>query len=361
MNIVLQPWLVLFAGFSGWVNRQQQQVIDFLLTENQVWREKFGKRRILLTDDQRRRLAVKGKVLGRKLLEEVATLVTPDTILRWHRLLVAKKWDYSQRRWKPLGRPPIPEDVRALVVRLARENPKWGYDRIQSAVKNLGHTISDASVGTILKALGLEPAPERKRQSTWKVFLRSHWEVLAAIDFTTVEVWSKQGLVTFYLLFVMEVATRGVCFAGCTPNPEVAWMKQVARNLTDAEDGFLEGKRYVLMDRDSKFSAAFRQVLRDAGTEPVLLPPRSPNLNAHLERFHLSLKSECLDRLIFFGEQGLRRAVHSYLSHYHGERNHQGLFNRLIESSAQVGSDFGEIHCRQRLGGMLRYYYRQAA
>jgi putative transposase len=108
MNIVLQPWLVLFAGFSGWVNRQQQQAIDFLLTENQVWREKFGKRRILLTDDQRRRLAVKGKVLGRKLLEEVATLVTPDTILRWHRLLVAKKWDYSQRRRKQPGRPPIP-------------------------------------------------------------------------------------------------------------------------------------------------------------------------------------------------------------------------------------------------------------
>ena len=361
MNIVLQPWLVLFAGFSGWVNRQQQQVIDFLLTENQVWREKFGKRRILLTDDQRRRLAVKGKVLGRKLLEEVATLVTPDTILRWHRLLVAKKWDYSQRRRKPLGRPPIPEDVRALVVRLARENPEWGYDRIQGALKNLGHTISDASVGTILKAHGLEPAPDRKRQSTWKVFLKSHFEVLSAIDFTTVEVWSQKGLVTYYLLFVMEVATRRVCFAGCTPNPEEVWMKQVARNLTNAEDGFLKGKRYVLMDRDSKFSAAFRQVLRDAGTEPVLLPPRSPNLNAHLERFHLSLKSECLDRLIFFGEKGLRRAVHSYLSHYHGERNHQGLNNRLIEAGPEVGHATGNVHCRERLGGMLRYYYRAAA
>ena len=192
MNIVLQPWLVLFAGFSGWVNRQQQQVIDFLLTENQVWREKFGKRRILLTDDQRRRLAVKGKVLGRKLLEEVATLVTPDTILRWHRLLVAKKWDYSQRRRNPPGRPPIPEDIQALVVQLARENPSWGYDRIQGALKNLGHTISDASVGTILKAHGLEPAPQRKRQSTWKVFLKSHFEVLSAIDFTTVEVWSQK-------------------------------------------------------------------------------------------------------------------------------------------------------------------------
>jgi transposase InsO family protein len=360
MNIVLQPWLIFLAGFAAWVNRQQQQVNDYLLTENQVWREKFGKRRILLTDDQRRRLAVKGKVLGRKALEEVATLVTPDTILRWHRLLVAKKWDYSQRRRKSSGRPPIPEDVQALVVRLAQENPSWGYDRIQGALKNLGHTICDASVGTILKAHGLEPAPHRRRQSTWKVFLKSHWEVLAAIDFTTVEVWSQKGLVTFYLLFVMEVATRRICFAGCTPNPEEAWMKQVARNLTDAEDGFMKGKWYVLMDRDSKFSVAFRQVLRDAGTEPVLLPPRSPNLNAHLERFHLSLKSECLDRLIFFGERGLRRAVQSYLAHYHGERNHQGLGNRLIEADPEMGRATGKVRCRERLGGMLRYYYRAA-
>jgi putative transposase len=146
-------------------------------------------------------------------------------------------------------------------------------------------------VGTILKAHGLEPAPDRKRQSTWKTFLKAHWDTMAAIDFATVEVWSKKGLVTFYLLFVMEVATRRVCFAGCTPSPDGDWMKQMARNLTDAEDGFLEAKRYVLMDRDSKFSVAFRQILQDAGTEPVLLPPRSPNLNAHLERFHLSLEA----------------------------------------------------------------------
>jgi putative transposase len=361
MNLVLQPWLVLFAGFAGWVNRQQQQVIDYLRTENQVLKEKFGNRRILLTDDQRRRLAVKGKVLGRKLLAEVATLFTPDTILRWHHLLVAKKWDYSHWRQKRPGRPPIPADIRALVVRFAKENPSWGYDRIQGALCNLGHTISDESVGTILKAHGLEPAPDRKRQSTWKTFLRAHWDVMAATDFTTVEVWSKKGLVTFYLLFVMEIATRRVCFAGCTANPDEAWMKQMARNLTDAEEGFLKGKRYLLMDRDSKFCAGFRQILRDAGTEPVLLPPRSPNLNAHLERFWRSLRSECLDRMIFFGESALRRATQSFVSHYHGERNHQGLNNRLIEAGPEVGRVTGNLNCRERLGGMLRYYYRAAA
>jgi putative transposase len=136
MDIILQPWLVLFAGFAGWVNRQQQLVIEYLRTENQVLKEKLGKRRILLSDDQRRRLAVKGKVLGRKLLAEVATLFTPDTILRWHRLLIARKWDYSHRRQKRPGRPPIAPDIRALVVRLAKENPTWGYDRIQGALSN---------------------------------------------------------------------------------------------------------------------------------------------------------------------------------------------------------------------------------
>jgi putative transposase len=128
--------------------------------------------------------------------------------------------------------------------------------------------------------------PQRKRQSTWKEFLEAHWDVLGAIDFTTIEVWSKSGLVTFYLLFVMEVATRRVHFAGCTTNPDEAWMKQVARNLTAFGDGFLEGKRYVLMDRDTKFSAAFRAILQDAGVNAVRLPPRSPNLNATSSGFY---------------------------------------------------------------------------
>ena len=142
MSFVLQPWQLLFVILAGWVNRQQQQVIEYLHTENQVLREKMGKRRILLTDDQRRRLAVKGKLLGRKLLAQVGTLVTPDTILRWHRLLVAQKWDYSARRQKTPGRPPLTEEIRALVVRMARENPRWGYERIQGALANLGHQVS---------------------------------------------------------------------------------------------------------------------------------------------------------------------------------------------------------------------------
>ena len=186
-------------------------------------------------------------------------------------------------------------------------------------------------------------------------------DVLGAIDFTTIEVWTKSGLATFYLLFVLEVATRRVLLAGCTTSPEERWMKQVARNLTDCTNGFLVDTEYLLMDRDTKFCAAFRSILKDAGVKAVRLPPRSPDLNAHLERFLRSLKEECLDRMIFFGETSLRKATSEFLAHFHGERNHQGLNNQLIEPGQEVGRVAGRLQCRKRLGGMLRYYHRAAA
>lgn len=176
MAYVLQPWNLLLVSLAGWINRHQQNVIEYLRTENQVLKGKLGKKRILLNDDQRRRLAVKGKILGRKMLEEVGTLVTPDTILRWHRQLIAAKWNYSDRRQKP-GRPPVSRELGELVLRMARENPTWGYDRIRGALANLGHQISDTTVGRISKEHGVEPAPDRKQQSSWITFLKAHWEV----------------------------------------------------------------------------------------------------------------------------------------------------------------------------------------
>jgi len=360
MSYILQPYQLFFVVLAGWVNRQQQELIEYLRTENQVLKEHIGKKRILLSDEQRRRLAVKGKVLGRKMLAEVGTLFTPDTILRWHRMLVAKKWDYSDRR-KSVGRPRVAKEIVDLVLRFARENPTWGYDRIQGALANVGHNVSDQTVGNILKQHGIEPASDRKRQMTWATFLKAHWDVLSAIDFTTVEVWTKGGLVTFYLLFAMELKTRRVHLAACTASLGDDFVKQIARNLTDAIDGFLTDKRYVLMDRDSNFSSAFRAILEVVDVEPVRLPPKSPNLNSHLERFHLSLKSECLDKMIFFGEPSLRRATNSFIRHYHNERNHQGLGNEIIEPREDVGAIVGTLECRERLGGILKYYHRAAA
>jgi putative transposase len=361
MSFIIRPWHIFLLALAGWVNRNQQYMIEYLITENQILREKLGKKRILLDDDQRRRLAVKGKIVGRKLLLKIATIVTPDTILRWHRQLVAGKWDYSDRRTKRPGRPPVSEEVRQLVLRIACDNPSWGYDRIQGAMNNLGYKISDTIVGNILKANGIEPVPERKRQTTWRTFLKAHWEVLGAIDSTMIEVWTKGGLVTFYLLFVMEIATRRVHFAGCSVSPDEAWMMQIGRNLTDTFDGFLNGKRYVLMDRDAKFCPAFREILETEDIKPLQLHPRSPNLNAHVERFHRSIKEECLNRMIFFSEKSLRNAVGTFLYHFHTERNHQSLANRMIEPGEEVNRRDGDVLCREPLGGMLRYYYRKAA
>ena len=360
MNFILQPWQLFVLILVGWVQREQQKIIEFYQAELKSVMKAQGKKRLLLTDDQRRLLAVKGKALGRKTLLELTTIVTPDTILRWHRTLVAQKWDYSGRR-KSVGRPRVGQEIVDLVLRFARENTTWGYDRIQGALANLGHKISDQTVGNILKAHGIEPAPERKHQTTWKTFLKAHWDVLGAIDFTTMEVWTRGGLVTFYLLFVMELRTRRVHFAGCTTSPDEPWMKQIARELTNFEDGFLNGKQYLIMDRDKKFCPKFQEILKNEGVEPVLLPSRSPNLNAQLERFHRSLKSECLERMIFFGEKSLCNATREYLHHYHKERNHQGLDNRIIEPGEEVRRREGPIQCRERLGGLLRYYYCDAA
>lgn len=259
------------------------------------------------------------------------------------------------------ARPAVDEQAARLILQFAQDNPTWGYDRIQGALANLGHTVSDSTVGNVLKEHGVEPVPERKRQSTWATFLKSHWECLAAVDFTTVEVWTRGGLVTFYLLFVIELATRRIHFAGCSPQPDAPWMKQVARNLTDCEDGFLHGQRYLLHDRDGKFTADFTELLAAEQVTCVKLPPRSPNLNAHVERFMRSIKTECLERLIFFGENSLRNAVRQYLAHYHAERSHQGLDNRITEPGQELGRAVGEIVCRERLGGLLRYYHRAAA
>jgi len=283
-----------------------------------------------------------------------------DTILRWHRMLVAKKWDYSERR-KSVGRPPVAQEIVDLVVRFARENVTWGYDKIQGALANLGHNISDQTVGNILRQHGIESAPERQHQTTWATFPKAHWDVLESIDSATIEVWTKGGLATNYLLFVMEVATRRVHFAGCTPNPDEPWMKQIARNLTECEAGFLNAKRFLTKDRDSKHSEVFRRILEDEGNDCVRLPPRSPNLNSHLERFMRSLKEEALERMIFVGEKLLRTAVGQFLKHYHGERNHQGLDSKIIDPGDEVGRIEGEFLCYERLGGMLRYNHRRAA
>jgi putative transposase len=196
---------------------------------------------------------------------------------------------------------------------------------------------------------------------SWAQFLKRHWEVLATTDFFTVEVATWHGLVTYYVLVVMELATRRVHVAGITPHPTDVFMQQCARQLTDAFDGFLLGKRYLIHDRDGKLVYGFDRVLRTSGIKPVVLPPRTPNLNAYCERFVRSIREEVLHQMIIMGEESLRVVLTQYLAHYHAERNHQGLGNQLIEPVGAVGRQTGQVIRRERLGGLLSYYHREAA
>ena len=207
MGVVLHPWQILVAALAGWISHQQDAVIEYLREENRVLKQQLGRRRLRLTDDQRRRLAIRGKAIGRRALAEVASLVTPDTILRWHRQLIAEKWTHKRR--SP-GRPRIMEVIADLVVRMARENPRWGYTRIQGALNNVGHRVGRTTVANILKGNGIDPAPERGTRTTWSQFLKTHWDVLAAADFFTVEVWGPGGLVTFYVFSSSNLRRAGL-------------------------------------------------------------------------------------------------------------------------------------------------------
>jgi transposase InsO family protein len=277
---------------------------------------------------------VKGKALGRRRLGDIAGIVTPDTILRWYRRFVAKKYAGSKKRVP--GRPSTKPNIAALVVRMANENPTWGYTRIRGGLKSLGHEVARNTIKAILKDHGIEPAPERGLKTPWKTFLAAHWDGLAAADFFTVEVLTMGGLIRYFVFFVMRLKTRTVEIAGITCQPNETWMKQAARKLTDAHDGFLRGVRSLILDRDPLYTTVFRRMLRDSGVKPLLLPARSPNLNAYAERFVLSAKSECLERIVPLGEKHLRAAVREFVDHYHEERPHQGLGNELIAPQAKV-------------------------
>jgi putative transposase len=259
------------------------------------------------------------------------------------------------------GRPRTVVDIERLLVEMAEQNRDWGYRRIQGALSNLGHELARSTIADILERHGIEPAPERTRKTTWKEFLTQHWEMIVAADFFTVEVWTAKGLRRFIVLFFIELSTRRVEIAGISAAANGLWMNQIARNLTNTGDGLLVGKRYLIHDRDPLFMQEFLSMLKDAGMQSVKLPLRSPNLNAYAERFVRSIKESCLECLILFGERSLRTAVREFMAHYHEERNHQGLNNRLIQSDQGHLANTGPVQRQERLGGKLNYYYRAAA
>ena len=349
----------LLAYVTGLVNQELLLQNEYLAAENRILRSHLPLR-LRLSDPERETLAETGKRLGRRALAQVACVAKPDTILRWYRKLIVEKFDGSKHR-SYVGRPRISPEVEALIVRLARENGSWGYDRIAGALKSLDHEVSDQTVGNVLRRHGIEPAPKRGQSTSWSEFIRAHMEVLAGMDFFTVEVLTWTGLATYYVVFLIHLESRRITIAGMTRHPTETWMEQMARNVTDASTGCLGDIRYVLHDRDTKFCTSFESILTGAGVKPVKLPARSPNLNAFAERWVRSAKEECLSKLILFGEASLKRALAEFVEHFHTERPHQGKGNVLLfptEGLQQTAA--AQIVRRHRLGGSLRYYCRAA-
>lgn len=228
--------LALAAVFR-WLERDQRDVIEFLREENRILRAELRGRRLRLSD------AIIGQRLGRRLMRDVATIVTPDTILRWHRELVARKWTFRARG---VGRPGVHAEIRRLAIRMATDNPSWGYTRIQGALKNLGHRVARSTIANILKEAGIPP--RRERPMAWRMFLRAHWPALVSADFFTTEVWTVRGLVTYYTVFVMELQSRRVHIRGSTPHPDEAFVLQTMRHFSDGLDGVLGDGRVLICD-----------------------------------------------------------------------------------------------------------------
>jgi putative transposase len=277
-------------------------------------------------------------------------VVSPQTLLRWQRELVRRKWTYRHRR---PGRPPLGRERRELVLRLARENPRWGCVRIQGELRKLGIRVGATTIRTLLRRHGLGPAPRRNGPS-WAEFLRAQAEGMLACDFFTVEtVWLR----TLYVLFWIEHGSRRVHLAGVTANPDCAWVKQQARNLAIEER--LENVRFLIHDRDAKFCRPFDSIIRDEGVRVIETPLRAPRANAVAERWVRTVRTECLDHLLIAGRRHLEQVLRAYLAHYNGERPHRSL--ALAAPAAEPPPARGspppaQIRRRDVLGGLIHEY-----
>ena len=306
------------------------------------------RKRPVLTEVDRLFLAAASRCLSRERWRSF--LITPATLLRWHRRLVAKRWTFTRQ-----GRPPMRREIRDLVLRLARENPRWGYQRIVGELKGLGIPVSATTVRTWLRAAGLGPSGTR-RGITWREFVRTHRHSLLAVDFLTVETLWLQRL---YVLFFIELGSRRVHLAGCTPHPGTPWVVQRARQLTWTLACRPEPVRFLIRDRDQKFTDQFDDVFRSDGIEIIRTPFRTPQANGVAERFVRTVRSECLDWLLILNEKHLERVLEVFVTHYNEHRPHRALSLAPPEprrSWVAAAAAVVRVHRRDRLGGVIREY-----
>jgi putative transposase len=285
----------------------------------------------------------------------VRRLVTPGTVLRWHRRLVARKWTYPHRT----GRPPVSAEITALIERLATENNGWGYKRIQGELLKLGYRISASTIRRVLKTLKIPPAPQRHTDTTWRRFLHTQAVTMLATDFFHVD--CAVTLQRLYCLFVMEVSTRYVRILGVTANPDGPWTTQQIRNLLMDMGNRAADFRFLIRDRAGQFTAAFDAVLAAAGIEVVMIPPRSPRANAYAERFVLTARTELTDRMLIFGQRHLRTILNQYTAHYNGRRPHQSRQLRPPRPD-HPPADLATKRIQRQpvLGGLINEYERAA-
>jgi len=341
------PLILMLASLT---RSELARQVQYLKAENEILRAKLPKR-VTVTPAERRRLLKLGQKIG-PAIRHLLTIVTYRTFLRW------LAGDRTGKRPGKRGRPRTDEEVREIIIRLAKENG-WGYTRILGELKKLGiRRVCRSTVINILKANGLDPGPQRG-EGSWDEFLKIHAKTLWACDFLSKKVWTMWGLKDVYILFFVHVGSRRVYVSGMTTHPDTAWVAQQARNFGVhlAERG--EEASYLIHDRDTKFTAQFDAIVEAGGPIVKESAIKAPNQNAFAERWAQSVQVECLDHFVVVAEAHLRHIVGEYVAYFNTERPHQAMGNRpLTQSAAAVG---GQILCRERLGGLLRHYYREAA
>lgn len=335
-----------------------QKSLQYCVEENAVLREILEQqnpgKQLRLSGDQKRRLARKAINLKKCLLSDVTEIFRPKTILGWHRQLVGKKYDRHG------GKKPSPALIQQeycdMILKMARSNPEWGYARIAAYMAYIDMKISASTVKRVLDDNGMVPDPEKKRHVDWKEFIESHRAVIAATDFLTTEVLENQHLERYHILFFIRLDSRKVQLGGIRQNPHESWMMQIGRNQTDAFDGFLNGKKYLIHDRDPLYTDKFSTLLKASGITTKKIRARTPDMNAYAERFIQSIQKECLNKLILTSEEQLWHVVNEYILYYNHERPHQGLGGKMIEPWPQHAD--GKVVEFHRIGGLLKSYRR---
>ncbi len=334
MNEILTPLQLIITATAGWLNQQQAAVIDYLIEQNRVLLESHGGKCPRLTDDQRRRLAVKAKAVGRK---GVPTLFLPDTLLGWHRKLIAMKHDYSNRR-RGRGRPPIMKEIRELIVRFATDNSSWGYTRIMGALENLGHVVGRTTIANVLKDNGIVPAPERGKRTKWRDFLSTHWDLFAATDFFSVEVWTSRGLTTFYVCFSLNAPRAVSRLPGSRPiRTTRSWRKSLATSSIARAASFVaSGTSFTTATASTRPSSSGSSRTVASRTIPIhatTLRSRSPfrceSAVERTEQYHTLLRTgDSRERLLGYVHYRILKSLSPSLMRFRSV--HVGLQDELF-------------------------------